>query len=166
MPQFGQRIAADHRRQQQPVGLQRAADLRQHARQIVDELKGERGNREIERFRLQRQRLGLAIRQIDPRQLTDAPGQRVADLIARRADIGRVVEFPQHRLQPLRHILGDAIEQERRRPDAQGARLPGAQQGAVEQDRRGIRVRGHAGWYADPPMAGNPRPLNCCNESE
>ena len=38
LPQFGQRIAADHRRQQQAVGLQRAADLREHAGQIVDEL--------------------------------------------------------------------------------------------------------------------------------
>ena len=67
LPQFGQRLAADHRRQQQPVGLQRAADLRQHAGQIVDELKGQRGNHEIERFRLQRQRLGFEVRQIDPR---------------------------------------------------------------------------------------------------
>ena len=53
LPELGQRIAADHRRQQQPVRLQRAADLRQHAGQIVDELKGERGDGEIERFRLQ-----------------------------------------------------------------------------------------------------------------
>ena len=67
-----------------PSGLQRAADLRQHAGQVVDELKGERGNGEIERFRLAGQRLGLAVRQIDPRELIDAPGQRVADLIARR----------------------------------------------------------------------------------
>ena len=100
LPELGQRIAADHRRQQQPVGLQRAADLRQHAGQIVDELKGERGNRKIERFRLQRQRLGLAFRQIDPRR---------ADRRARRARCGpdrpRVpisaasFEFPQHRVQ-------------------------------------------------------------------
>ena len=55
LPQLGQRIAADHRRQQQPVGPQRAADLREHAGQIVDELKGERGDDEIERFRLQRE---------------------------------------------------------------------------------------------------------------
>ncbi len=45
LPQLGQRIAADHRRQQQPVGPQRAADLREHAGQIVDELKRERGDR-------------------------------------------------------------------------------------------------------------------------
>ena len=59
LPQFGQRIAADHRRQQQPVGLERAPDLRQHAGQIVDELKGQRGDREVERFRRQRQRLRI-----------------------------------------------------------------------------------------------------------
>ena len=67
LPQLGQRIAADHRRQQQPVGFQRAADLRQHAGQIVDELKGERGDDEVERFRLQRQRLRNRSRQIGPR---------------------------------------------------------------------------------------------------
>ena len=59
LPQFGQRVAADHRRQQQPVRLQRAADLRQHAGQIVDELQGERGDNEIERFRLQAAELRL-----------------------------------------------------------------------------------------------------------
>ena len=72
LPQLGQRIAADHRRQQQPVGFQRTADLRQHAGQIVDELKCERGDGEIERFRPQRQRLGFDIRQIDARHVTDA----------------------------------------------------------------------------------------------
>ena len=50
LPELRQRIAADHRRQQQPVGLQRAADLRQHAGQIVDELERERGDGEIERL--------------------------------------------------------------------------------------------------------------------
>ena len=118
-------------------------------------MKRERGHREIELLRLQRQRLGLAVGQIDPRQLTEATCQRVAELIAGSADIGRVVEFPQHRLQPFRRILGDAVEQERRRR-AHGTLLPGAQQRAVEQDRRGIRVWGHAGWYADRPMADNP----------
>src|SRR3981081_2758111 len=34
--------------------------------------------------------------------------------------------------------------------------LPHPQQGAVEQDRRGVWVWGHAGWYADPPISGNP----------
>ena len=48
LPQFGQRIAADHRRQQQPIRLQRAADLRQHAGQVVDELQGQRGDCEVD----------------------------------------------------------------------------------------------------------------------
>ena len=59
LPQLGQRVAADHRRQQQPVGLQRAADLREHAGQIVDELQRQRGDDEVERLRLQRQRLAI-----------------------------------------------------------------------------------------------------------
>ena len=48
LPQLGQRIATDHRRQQQPVRLQRAADLRQHAGQVVDELKRERRDGKIQ----------------------------------------------------------------------------------------------------------------------
>ena len=41
LPQLGQRIAADHRRQQQPVRPQRAADLCEHAGQVVDELQAQ-----------------------------------------------------------------------------------------------------------------------------
>ena len=124
-------------------GRSSAADLRQHARQVVDELKGERRNRKIELFRTQRQRLGLAIRQIDPRQWTEASGERAAELVAGGADVGGALEFPQHRLQPFRRILGNSIQQERCGPAAQGTTLPGPQQGAVEKDWRGIRVRGH-----------------------
>ena len=68
LPQLGQRIAADHRRQQQPVRLQRAADLRQHARQVVDELQRQRGDREVERIGRQRQRFGFKLGQRDARR--------------------------------------------------------------------------------------------------
>ena len=61
-------------------------------------------------------------------------------------------------MQPLRHILGDTIEQEGGGLAAQGARLPRPQQGAVEQEGCGGRVRGHAGWYAEAAVSGNPRP--------
>jgi hypothetical protein len=74
-----------------------------------------------------------------------AIGQSVADLIARRADIGSIFEFPQHRLQAFRHVLGDAIEQEGRGPSAHRARPPGAQQSAVEKDRSGSWVRSNEG---------------------
>ena len=77
LPQLGQRIAADHRRQQQPVGLQRAADLRQHAGQIVDELKGERRDDEIERFRLQRQRFAFGIIETNASDGFEATAQRL-----------------------------------------------------------------------------------------
>ena len=73
------------------------------------------------------------------------------------ADFGRAVEWPQHRLQPLRHVLGDPVEQERRRPSAPGAVLPRPQQRAIEQDGGCIGVGGHAAWYADPSISGNPR---------
>ena len=46
--------------------------------------------------------------------------------IARRAEIDGELELAQHRGEPLGHLVGDAIEQERRRPEplarARGAR--------------------------------------------
>ena len=65
VPQLGQRIAADHRRQQQPVGPQRAANLRQHAWKIVDELKGECRDDEIERFGGERESFRRRVLQAD-----------------------------------------------------------------------------------------------------
>jgi hypothetical protein len=63
-------------------------------------------------------------------------------------------------MQSLFHILGDAVEQERGGLATQSAVLPHPQQGAVEQYGRGVRVWGHAGWYADPPISGNPGPAS------
>ena len=57
---------------------------------------------------------------------------------------------------PLLDILGDAVEQEGRRLAAPRTLLPNAQQGAVEQDGRGSRIRSHAGWYAGLGALGNP----------
>jgi len=156
LPQFRQRIAADHRRQQQPIRPQCATNLRQHAGQIVDELKRERGDDEIERCRLEWERLGLLVRQVDTRELIETPGQRVANLIARRSNVSRALEFPQHGMQPLRHLLGDAIEQEGRRSKASRAILPRAQERAIKQDRRRGRGVSHAGWYAGRAICGNP----------
>ena len=145
LPQLGQRIAADHRRQQQPVGLQRAADLRQRAWEIVDELKRERGNDEVERLRLQRRAArirGPADRsaRVDRRARasalrTGSPGvpTSAACLNSRSTACSRSAMSSATR--SSRNVAGPS-----RRP-----RLPRPQQSAVEQDRRGIRVRGHAG---------------------
>ena len=127
--------------QQQPIRPQCAAYLRQRPRQIVDELKGQSGDRKVERFRLQRDRLGLDIRQIDRRELIDPIEQPGAELVARSPDVGRALELPQHGLQPFRRILGDAIKQKCRGLAAQSTITPRPQQGTVEQHRGGIRVR-------------------------
>ena len=132
-----------------PSGFSARRSLRQHAGQVVDELQSERGDHEIERLRRQRQRLGFHVRQIDAREAFDAAGQRVADLIADCADIGGVLEFAQHRAQPFRHVLGDAVEQESRGLPAPRAILSRPQQRAVEQDRRDARVQGHV-WFGTP----------------
>jgi ComF family protein len=63
-------------------------------------------------------------------------------------------------MQTLRDVLGNAIEQEGRGLSTQSTIPPGAQQCAIEQDGRCVRVRGHAGWYADLPISGNPTLLS------
>jgi hypothetical protein len=80
-----------------------------------------------------------------------APRERIAKLIARRSHLGRGVEIPQHGVQTLGHVLGDAIEQEGRWPEPSRTALARAQQSAVEQDGGDGRVQNHAGWYAPPP---------------
>ena len=65
-------------------------------------------------------------------------GQRAAHRIARRAEIGRALELAQHRGEPLGHVLGDAVEQKRRRPELAARARRAAQQRAVE-DERGLR---------------------------
>ena len=71
------------------------------------------------------------------------PASALRELLALGADVGRRLELPEHRVQPLRHIFGDAIEQECRGLTGQRTSSPLSQQGAVEQARRGGRVRGH-----------------------
>ena len=54
LAQLGERIAAGERRQQQPVGRQRAADLDQRAGKVVHELQRQRGHHQVERGVAQR----------------------------------------------------------------------------------------------------------------
>ena len=120
-----------------------APDLRQDAGQIVDELKRESRNNQVERFRPDWERLGLKFRQIDPHGLTDAIQQRAPELIAWRTDVGRAFELAQHDPQPLRRVSGNAVEQKCCGFAEQGATLARAQQSAIEQRGRGIRGRNH-----------------------
>ena len=69
--------------------------------------------------------------------------------LARRPDIGGIGKIPHHRVQPLVHVLRDAVEQEGRRPAA-SAHGPAAR--AAGRGRTGsgaaVWVRSHGGWYA------------------
>ncbi len=140
LPQLGQRIAADHRREQQPVGPERAADLREHTGQIIHKLKGERGDDEVERFRLQRECFVVGI-EIDPGDGFEAITSSQA--LTRRPDLRDIGKFPQHRMKALCHVFDDAVEQEGGGTPAQRTALPRPQEGAVEQEGSGGRVRGH-----------------------
>ena len=154
LPQLGQRIAADHRRQQQPVGPQRAADLRQHARQIVDELERKRGDGEIERFRLQRQRfrsIGIDAGDRsgnDPRAAFAAI--RPASRFRRRRQNSRVTACSRSAMSSAtrssRNVTGPA-----RRARSSRARS------SARSNRTGAAVgfEAMAGWYAACPVHGN-----------
>src|SRR6185437_15250372 len=155
LPQFGQRITADHCRQQEAVRFQRAADLRQHPRQVIDELKCQSGDHKVERLRLERQDF-LRIR-IDMLQTAETLAQRPAQQFTRRPDIGHVGKTPQYRAQALVNVVGHAIEQEGLRPELPRTALPPLQQRAIEQDGSGIRTGCHTRWYAALPRSGNPR---------
>jgi hypothetical protein len=90
------------------------------------------------------------------RRRLEAIARRRSQQLTRRPDIRDIGKFPQHGVQPLRDILGNAVEQEGRRSHMLRAALPRLQQDAVEQFWRGIRGRGHAGWYAARSISGNP----------
>ena len=125
--QFGQRVAADQRREKQSVGLERAADLDERARQIVDELQRQRRHHEIERAVAERQRFlvggdrqtlagDMRRDRIDRDDRAHLIRERAPHRVARRAEIDRQIEPSQHRGKPLREIVGDTVEQERRGP--------------------------------------------------
>ena len=148
LAQFGEAVAADQRRQQQAVGLERAADLDQRARQIIHKLQRQRRHHQIERAIGERQGLFVGgdagkgviekvrgrLGRNDHADLA-AGGERAPHRIGGRAEIDGAVELPQHRSQPLGHIGGDPVEQEgfrAKRPRAGPAR---AQEVAVEDGR-------------------------------
>ncbi len=58
--QFPQGLAAPHRRQQQPVGLQDLAELRERAGQIVDPVQGQGRDHEVEAARRERRQFRVA----------------------------------------------------------------------------------------------------------
>ena len=145
--QFGEAVAADQRRQQQTVRLERAADLDQRAGQVVDKLQRQRRDDQIERAIGERQGLfvggdvqGAFARpghwrgRNDRRDLA-ALGKRAAHRVGGRAEIDGTLERAQHHREPLAQFGGDAVDQEGFRPERAGAPLARAQQLAVEDGR-------------------------------
>src|SRR5262245_23015169 len=157
LPQLAQGVAADQRREQQAVRLERAADLDERPWQVVDELERERRHHEIERAVVERQRLlvggdgkrpragekagaGQRVGCDDAADLS-APGKRAAHGVSRGAEIDRTVEAAQHRRQAIGQVLRHALDQERRGPERRRPRAARAQEVAVEDDV----VRRHCG---------------------
>ena len=135
LAQLGQRVAAEQRRQEQAVRLERAADLHQRARQVVDELQRQRRDDEIERAVANGSASSSATTRSVDRPAAATAGspaidadlaacrQRAAHRVGRRAEIDRTLEPAQHRRQPVGEILRDAVDQEGRRPE-RAARAP------------------------------------------
>ena len=147
--QFGKTIAADQRRQQQAVRLERAADLDQRAGQVVDELQRQRGHHEIER--------AVGERQAPPRRRPRAMNRR-ARPSARRRRLSRPCRFRRARGAPHRSACRDrprartcaappkAARPDRRRPGRAGrfraqarGRARRARSKAAVEDGRALR---------------------------
>jgi hypothetical protein len=127
-----------------------AYHLRQHARQVVDELQRQQRDREIDRLRRQLQRIAVDLRQLNGGKRRHLTAQRAAQLIARRRQIDTGVKCAFHRAETLHCIIDDAIEQERRRVELVRARPPHAQQSAIEQDGCSSAVGGRHGAGGTP----------------
>ena len=97
LPQFGQRVAAEQRGEKQAIRPQRAADLRQHARQIIGKVQRKRREHEVERLRRKLQRFVGGIEHADARDRVEPARLQAAKSIPRRPDIGDVLEVAQHR---------------------------------------------------------------------
>ena len=129
LPQLGERLAAEQSGEKQSVGLQRTADLHQHARQIVDELQRQRRDDEIERRIAKRQCLlvsgdaagsGVAVASNTASDLTIVADRPRPASAVRTASPGVPrssgnIEAAQHRAKPFGKFVGDAVEQECRR---------------------------------------------------
>ena len=146
LAQFGQRVAAEKAPQKQAVGFQRAADLRQYAREVVAPVQRKRRDGEVDACRRQRQRLLIADdvgsafgEAVDAHDAVDLPArpQPLGYEGQRAADVGGERELPLHRGQSIDQIVGDCPQPGNRRPrtPARRARRPRRQGGSVEEAR-------------------------------
>ena len=94
-------------------------------------MKRERGDDEVERFRLERENFVVGI-EIDARDGFEAIA--CSQALTRRPDFRDIGKLPQHRVQAFFHIFSDAIEQEGGGTPARRTALPRSQQDTVEQD--------------------------------
>ena len=121
-----QRIASEHGGEQQAVGLEGAAYLRQHSREVVDELQGQPRDDEIERPVAEGQHL-LVARNAQAGALGEQSGGRLRadhggdagqaadpspDQAVMRTEVEHDRERTAHGGQPLDKVVRDAGEQE------------------------------------------------------
>ena len=163
LAQFGQRVAAGERRDEQSVGTQGAADLDHRAGEVVDLVQRQQRDDEIGALDRQRQALEVADhngevarsgagggrREAQRRAAAGAGGERRCGVRAGRAGVDGDCERALDQDKTLRKLVGGATEQEigagTAAAAAPGAVEPRGQQGAVEDLRR---CGGHRGFIA------------------
>jgi len=168
LAQLRQRLAADERRDQKAVALQRASDLQERARQIVHGLQRKQRDGEIKPAIADSQALEVADRRQevaisqarrgrgDPDDAIDlaAGRERRRAMRAGRAEVGGQREAPFDERQPIAKLFGRPHEQEIRlsaaaRPSAIEAPMD---QTSIEYLRR-RRLRHRAFLILEPPLA-------------
>jgi predicted amidophosphoribosyltransferase len=150
LPQLGERLPAEKRGEKKPVRLERAADLDERARQVVDDMEREQGDDEIERSVAKRQSLlvgddfsiirGTGRQRLDSDDGAGLPLQCLPRGITRRAKIECQVEAAQDRGQAVGQIIRRAVEQECRRPERLCTPPAGAQEQTIEDGGRRHRA--------------------------
>jgi ComF family protein len=119
LPEFGQRVAAGQRGDQQPVRPQRLPQLDQRARQVVDEMQRVQRDHEVEALGLEPWVFGVGVwalvrRRRDPKGRARAgPGhQNICGVRRRGPDIGGVEKFPLDQAQAVFEFLAGAHKKE------------------------------------------------------
>ena len=149
LAKLDERAGAEQRAEKESVGAKRAPDLHQRAGEIVDAVKREARDDEVEACLLERQQVLVA----DERRARAQRGERVGalgidhlpdrfergNLLAQQpvksAEVEREREGAEHDFDPLGDLARDMGEQELMRLDlGSEARAAGAEQLAVEQE--------------------------------
>ena len=168
--QLEQGLAAQHRREQQAVRLERLPDLDQRARQVVHPMKAERAHHEIERIRADRQPFLVGDKARRTRSARDhgrrevsldqqigrgLPAQHGPELPAMAAEIEDAGEAALHVVEPAHQPLAHLAHQEVAPPrEAGGGAVAVGTHGHTVEDRGAVGLSPHISPGSRPASRG------------